>query len=502
MEKPLIPYIRQSRTDEATVSFKDQWEAIERWAAANAAALSVGTLAEADAAGLVERNTSGNSYWRERELGQAITACQRGEAAGIVVYDQSRFTREKLFHTVEAWDALVEEAGAVLVSASGGGEVTELEYLLHGYMNRRQWVAARDRGNAARRRAVAEGKYVSARVPLGYRKEAQRLVPDPETVAVVVELFERRARGESWSALSRWIASVGRPMSRSGLKALIENEAYLGVARSGEYRNEQAHEALVGRALFDRAKAARGLRPVRTGALSSVAMLRSLCRCATCGGTMTVTWTRGAADPLTGERAKLACYACRGDSAKGRCEGRAYARADELDAHVEGRVLAAFAGEGPVAEAVASSEAVELTARALDDAEHVLRELLASTRLVATLGADEYATLIENAKAEEARARVEYAEARNRSEAVGGFEGDMLRAWPGLTPNEKRKVLAGFVDRVVVTPSHGRRRVPLASRVQIVLAGNVLLEPDNYVGVRGAQEIEPGRAGGDAHAVG
>jgi hypothetical protein len=296
--------------------------------------------------------------------------------------------------------------------------------------------------------------------------------------------------------------SVGHPMSRSGLKGLIGNEAYLGVARSGEYRNEQAHEAIVGRALFDRANAARGLRPVHTGALSSVAMLRSLCRCATCGGTMTVTWTRGAADPATGVRAKLACYACRGDSARGRCSARAYARADQLDAYVEDQVLGAFGGEGPLAEAVASSEAVEEAARTLDEAEHALRELLASPRLVAALGADEYATLIENAKSEEAQARLEYAEARNRSGAIADFEGDMLRAWPALTPNEKREVLAGFVERVVVTPSRGRRRVALRSRVQIVLTGNVLLEADDVVGMPGAQEGEPGRAGGDAHAVG
>jgi hypothetical protein len=55
------------------------------------------------------------------------------------------------------------------------------------------------------------------------------------------------------------------------------------------------------------------------------------------------------------------------------------------------------------------------------------------------------ATEMEHAKAEEARARLEYAEARNRSETVSGFEGDMLRAWPNLTPNEKREMLAGFV---------------------------------------------------------
>lgn len=81
------------------------------------------------------------------------------------------------------------------------------------------------------------------------------------------------------------------------------------------------------------------------------------------------------------------------------------------------------------------------TARRIDEADHALRGLLASTRLVNALGPDEYATLIENAKAEQGRARLEYAETRNRSESIDGFVGDMLGARPGLTPNEKRQVM-------------------------------------------------------------
>jgi hypothetical protein len=344
--------------------------------------------------------------------------------------------------------------------------------------------------------AIERGAYVSAVPPLGYTRVNQRLVPVPEEARIVRGVFERRASRASWTELARWMDSEGRPMSRSGLKALVENEAYLGVARNGDFRNEGAHEAIVGRALFEQANAARGLRPVHNGALSSLAMLRSLCRCASCGGTMTVTWTRGPRDPATGDRMKLAAYACRGDSARGHCPARAYVRVDQLDPYVEAHVLDAFEGDGPLAEAVASSESLEAAALALDEASHAVRDVLASPRLVAALGADEFAALVENAKAEEARARREYAEARNRSRAVGGFRGAMLDVWPTLTPNEKRELLGGFVERVVVRAARGQRGLPLGCRVQVVFAGNVLLdEPDSDARVPGAEEGEPGLAG-------
>ena len=63
------------------------------WAAANGALVSVPSLAAAQAAGLVERYTSGNKPWRERELGRIIGMCGGGAAAGVIVHDLSRLSR-------------------------------------------------------------------------------------------------------------------------------------------------------------------------------------------------------------------------------------------------------------------------------------------------------------------------------------------------------------------------------------------------------------------------
>ena len=60
MERLLIPYIRQSRAKEVSISLDDQRAAIRAWAERAGVEL---------AAEIVERGVSGSKPWRERELG-------------------------------------------------------------------------------------------------------------------------------------------------------------------------------------------------------------------------------------------------------------------------------------------------------------------------------------------------------------------------------------------------------------------------------------------------
>ncbi len=83
---PLIPYMRQSRAKEATISIEEQRRDIRRWAEAAGV-----TLADE----VVEQGVSGNKSWRERGLRRAIERCQDGQAGGIIVAWQDRlFARE------------------------------------------------------------------------------------------------------------------------------------------------------------------------------------------------------------------------------------------------------------------------------------------------------------------------------------------------------------------------------------------------------------------------
>jgi hypothetical protein len=105
---PLVPYLRQSRAKERTISIEEQRRDIERWAA------EAGVILAPE---LVEQNVSGSKAWRNRALGEAVAACERGEAAGIIVAWQDRRSRENGRATTEVWEAL-EQADARLVCAA------------------------------------------------------------------------------------------------------------------------------------------------------------------------------------------------------------------------------------------------------------------------------------------------------------------------------------------------------------------------------------------------
>jgi hypothetical protein len=69
--RPLVPYLRQSRLKERTISIEEQRRDIQAWAQANGVPL---------AAEVTEQRVSGSKPWRERDLGDAVDACERGES--------------------------------------------------------------------------------------------------------------------------------------------------------------------------------------------------------------------------------------------------------------------------------------------------------------------------------------------------------------------------------------------------------------------------------------
>src|SRR5439155_7976413 len=178
-DKPLIPYIRQSRAKEKTISLDEQRRVIEGWAE------SAGVkLAEP----VIEQGVSGSKPWRERELGAAVAAVQRAEAAGIVVAFQDRLSRENGLGTAEVWEAL-DKAGARLVVAGEGLDTDtgdhELLFTIKAAIAREQWKRFRANWAAATEHAVATGKYQGI-TPVGFDKDPEtgRLVQNQDAPAV------------------------------------------------------------------------------------------------------------------------------------------------------------------------------------------------------------------------------------------------------------------------------------------------------------------------------
>jgi hypothetical protein len=339
--------------------------------------------------------------------------------------------------------------------------------------------------STAIREAVGRGVHISARPPTGYaRDESGRLVVEERAATAVREVFRRRALGASWAELARYLDEegvqppTGNPhWSKVGVSGLLKNPVYLGQARSGKVVKENAHEALINRAEFGAAQpVTKSLLKQRDGSVASQAMLGGLVRCAGCGHTLKIT---GNSDRKSGQRYPI--YYCTGRYASGLCPERATVRASIVDAYVEEQVLQALQKEdGLIAQAVHASEAIEAANRAVVEAEHELDLFVTNPKLLTILGEQKFTNGLEVRQLALDEARQMLGELRRQSDlATELADGNLLRAWPTLTTQEKRQLLHGLLDRVVVTRARrrGRHANPIGDRTQIFLRGDVPLSP-------------------------
>jgi DNA invertase Pin-like site-specific DNA recombinase len=453
----LIPYIRQSRRNERDVSFEQQWDAIAGWSRSNRAKLTVSSLHAAEAEGLVERNTSGAKQWRERELGRVIEACRRKQASGVIVFDQSRLSREDLLGTAEVWDAL-EKAKADLIDATGGGKVNRMQYVLKAEMNRQQWEAARDRGDDSRRRHIAAGIHGGAKVPFGYRRgDDRRFVIHEEEAEGVRCLFRSRAKEVSWNSIAaemdrRWPLEGAWTQQR--LRHMVGSDVYLGVARSGNHVNREAHAAIVTRAEWEAAQTKKR----RTRSRGAPRLLSNIARCATCGYGLRKDKARSDYDR----------YSCPGRRAKGICEHPVTVGRERLEAFITETFLKRLDAEPVVVGATTVGEDVVDAVRRLEDADAELRRYLGMTTLVRNVGEEAFAAgARERVEARDA-VRVEVAELQ-RALSAAPMPTALADEWPNFSVEERRSVLMAGIQAVLVYPAAARgSRLPVAARVKVV----------------------------------
>jgi site-specific DNA recombinase len=472
-------YIRVSRRGgregESFISPDVQREKIDRWAKAHDVEI-VQWWEEIDQSGAK----------LERPMFQeALSRCERGETGGIVVARLDRFARS----AIDALESIrrLNAAGARLVSVEDGFDgSTPMGRFAIGILTmiaELELERIKESWSTAITRAVDRGIHISSRPPTGYaRDEKKRLVPVEPAASAVREVFRRRALGASWAELADYLEEQGIETSRGnahwskvGVSGLIKNPVYLGQARSGIIVKEGAHKALVTRAEFDAAQSVKkSLLTPRDGSLAARAMLGGLARCAGCGHTLKIT---GNTDRRRGERYPM--YYCAGRYASGPCRSRANVRSSLLDAYVEEQVLGALNGEGGLlARAVDASEALDAAVRAVADAEHELDLFVTNPKLLTLIGEAKFMEGVDARQRELDEAREMLAELRRQSALADELaDGDLLKAWPTLTVQEKRRLLHGLLDRVVVSRARGRGKHanPVSERAQIVLRGNVLL---------------------------
>lgn len=447
----LIPYYRQSRKRERTISIDEQRRAVTRWA--RAADVQLGEE-------IVEQGVSGSKGWRDRELGRAIEVCERKEAQGIVVAWQDRLSRESSLGTAEVWEAL-DRAGARLVCAAEGLDTAtgdhELLFAIKAALNRENWKRYRANWQDARRNAVERGVHV-ARARLGYRRDSQgALVVDGRRRRLVVDLFELRAGGGSWHELCllldrRAPRPDGGAWPRQTVQGMIRSRTYLGEGEAGS-----RHEALVSRELWEAANQRQGKVPRFSPAPR---LLTGLVRCAGCSGTMSGSLSRGGR-----RREPYRFYRCRGRRASGICPAPATIGCAPLDEYV----WALFLERVRDAEIAAESPGAVDDSAALLDALTLAESELALYRdesLISEIGVDAYrAGLAVRQRVVDER-RAEY---DTRAPSLGVLRVALLEIADTADTAERRLLIASIVEHVTVERHSG---CPLGERVAVRWRGD------------------------------
>ncbi len=440
-------YVRVSRVGgragDSFLSPTLQRDSIKRIAAAKGTTL--GEIVE-------EKDVSGGKRINDRKLGRLVERVERGESEGVILWKLSRFSRD-LLDSVEVATRITAAGGRIIAEDFDSGQPMAKAFLgLLAGLAEEELDARREGFAVSRKSAVERGIHVASRTPTGYRKrEDKRLEPDPVAAPVIRDLFLRRARGEGWTALARFLDASGivGPYGNGGWTGaaaakIIRNRVYLGEARSGEYTNASAHAPLVSPAEW---QAAQGDRHVSVPRKGDGLLLSGLVRCAGCRYLLKPDSMRG----RNGER--LGLYRCRGRHAAGKCPEPASVLARVLDPHVERLFLDALDDGGPLAEAVEANVAVESALRELEAAEHELEAFLADTSLRAMLGDVPYRNAVEVRASAVADADRKLADARQRGALNGPLAltpAALVDAWPTLTVSERRTLLTASVDAVFV----------------------------------------------------
>jgi DNA invertase Pin-like site-specific DNA recombinase len=246
-------YIRQSRAKaggRVGISWETQRDEIEKWAAYKGHTI-VGEYAEHGSGARTDRP----------EFLKMLAAIERGEAQGVVVMNTTRLGRS-VVGTLEALDR-IKDAGAEVASVKDDLDTSTDtgQLVLKIMLSIAEFELSRIRGNwfEANTRAIKRGVHIAPGVPLGYSKDEDgRLSPNGQA-DVIKTLYARRAEGESWSSLARWLNDVAPPdegrWTRSAVRELASRRVYLGIAHWGEHENTNAHSALVDEATWQRAQA-------------------------------------------------------------------------------------------------------------------------------------------------------------------------------------------------------------------------------------------------------
>jgi hypothetical protein len=336
----------------------------------------------------------------------------------------------------------------------------------------------------ARARAVMRGIHPSARTPFGYFREQRGTTPtgapkyvgpllkDLRTAPLVAELYQRRVElHASHSELARWLTSLGVPTSagrsswsQRGVRDIIANRVYLGIAYAGDAENADAHPPLIDRETWRLAQRAgqrthpRALHP---------SPLSGLMRCAGCRYVMRAERRRQA-------RGDVWVFSCRSVSGAHAwtCDAPAYiAITDELERLIADAFLKALPAF--VARVRHATPRLDEAATGAEAARSAFEQWRDDARIQARLGMDAYldGVAARQRALTEAMATLAREEATAEVMRLPGGLTDLKARWPELPKVEQRQLLQAALLCVMVARDDPARRAPFHARVRVIWRG-------------------------------
>src|SRR5215203_2661076 len=419
-------YIRVSRvggrTGESFISPDEQRRAIEAYASANR--IEVGEWFK-------DLDQSGGTLERPA-FQQALERCRNGQSGGIIAAKLDRLTRStvglgELIAEARAggWNLVAVDQGLDLFSPNG-------KMVADILVSVAEWERTRAGESwAASRRNALERGIPNGRLVIAYRKDRDNGRPViVERLAVKVrDAFERRAAGEAFSAI-------------------------------------------VSRGLFAAANAARTRRPAPSGETTRGRLLRGIAKCGGCGHTLKIV-RRSRADGTY-----AVSYYCK-NAASEPCGDRAFVHADELDRFVGEWFTAALQRVPRMVDVVSAGRELEAAQAEQATAEAELTAYVGNVS-VRDPALFQRGYVSREQRAREAQDKVRQLSARLVQIPAGG---SLIRLWGGFDAEERREVLAGFVDRVEV--SRGASG-DLSGNIRILWSDGTVAEDESRVGIAAA----------------
>ena len=197
-------------------------------------------------------------------LRKLLAAAASGSFDRVVCTYRSRLARGKKFFVLE--DKLADAGVSIITTEEtfaddAGGECMQFVTAMVDQMyvsNVRKWTMTKMEqmvmnGFVVGKQPFGITKEVVAGFNVGGKAAPKRPVPHPEDSKIVIELFDRFAKGQSIGAAREYLALMtSRNWTMSQVKKLLTNRAYIGELHYGKWSNLTAYEAIINQETWDK----------------------------------------------------------------------------------------------------------------------------------------------------------------------------------------------------------------------------------------------------------